>query len=112
MITKQEYLSRLANLQRKASENDLEAFLVSSEESIYYLTGVPYRPLERPFFIVVWARLTSYAVGSCPRKGAFAGRAKRGAGSDLLGLPLSSRSGMGRGVAEDSGRYFATGYRT
>jgi hypothetical protein len=36
MITKQEYLSRLANLQRKASENGLEAFLVSSEESIYY----------------------------------------------------------------------------
>jgi hypothetical protein len=29
MITKQEYLSRLANLQRKASENGLEAFLVS-----------------------------------------------------------------------------------
>lgn len=55
MITKQEYLSRLANLQRKVSENDLEAFLVSSEESIYYLTGVSYRPLERPFFIVVWA---------------------------------------------------------
>ena len=55
MITKQEYLSRLANLQRKASENGLEAFLVSGEESIYYLTGVSYRPLERPFFIVVWA---------------------------------------------------------
>jgi Xaa-Pro aminopeptidase len=55
MITKQEYLSRLANLQRKAFETDLEAFLVSSEESIYYLTGVSYRPLERPFFIVVWA---------------------------------------------------------
>ena len=50
MITKQEYLSRLANLQRKASENDLEAFLVSSEESIYFLTGVSYRPLERPVF--------------------------------------------------------------
>jgi len=55
MITKQEYLSRLANLQRKTSQNGLEAFLVSSEESIYYLTGVSYRPLERPFFIVVWA---------------------------------------------------------
>jgi len=111
MITKQEYLSRLANLQRKASENDLEAFLVSSEESIYYLRGSLPAP-GKAFFHRRLGRLTSYAVGSCPRKGAFAGRAKRGAGSDLLGLPLSSRSGMGRGVAEDSGRYFATGYRT
>jgi Xaa-Pro dipeptidase len=55
MFTKQEYTSRLANLQHKISENGLEAFLVSGEESIYYLTGVSYRPLERPFFIVVWA---------------------------------------------------------
>jgi Xaa-Pro dipeptidase len=54
MITKQEYLLRMANLQRKTSDKGLEAFLVSSEESIYYLTGVSYRPLERPFFIVVW----------------------------------------------------------
>jgi Xaa-Pro aminopeptidase len=55
MITKQEHVSRFVNLQRKVSENGLEAFLISSEESIYYLTGISYRPLERPFFIIVWA---------------------------------------------------------
>jgi Xaa-Pro dipeptidase len=55
MFTKQEHMSRLLKLQGKITEDGLEAFLVSSEESIYYLTGVSYHPLERPFFIVVRA---------------------------------------------------------
>lgn len=54
MIPKSEYLQRLENLQRKVSESDLDAFLVSAEDSIYYLTGVSYRPLERPFFIIIF----------------------------------------------------------
>ncbi len=54
MIPKSEYLQRMENLQQKTSENELDAFLVSSEESIYYLTGISYRPLERPFFIIVF----------------------------------------------------------
>ena len=53
MITKQEYLDRMACLQQQVAAQGLDAFLVSAEESIYYLTGVSYRPLERPFFIVV-----------------------------------------------------------
>jgi len=53
MITKQEYLDRMTRLQQQVAAHDLDAFLVSAEESIYYLTGVSYRPLERPFFIVV-----------------------------------------------------------
>ena len=53
MISKQEYVERMERLQRKARENELDAFLVSAEESIYYLTGVSYVPLERPFFILV-----------------------------------------------------------
>ena len=53
MISKQEYIERMELLQAKARENELDAFLVSAEESIYYLTGVIYVPLERPFFILV-----------------------------------------------------------
>jgi Xaa-Pro aminopeptidase len=54
MITKQEYLERMQRLQQKVRDHALDVFLVSGEESIYYLTGVSYRPLERPFFILVW----------------------------------------------------------
>jgi len=53
MITKQEYLERMQRLQEKVRRQALDGFLVSGEESIYYLTGVSYRPLERPFFILV-----------------------------------------------------------
>jgi Xaa-Pro dipeptidase len=53
MITKFEYLERINRLQKKVSENGLDAFIVSGEGSIYYLTGVSYFPLERPFFIIV-----------------------------------------------------------
>ena len=54
MINPQEFRDRMALLQKKVAEQDLDVFLVSQEESIYYLTGVSYRPLERPFFILVW----------------------------------------------------------
>ncbi|MCB2186627.1 MAG: Xaa-Pro peptidase family protein [Deltaproteobacteria bacterium] len=53
MITPVEHGRRLAALQKAAARHELDAFLVSAEESIYYLTGVSYRPLERPFFILV-----------------------------------------------------------
>jgi Xaa-Pro dipeptidase len=53
MITKQEYLSRMENLQRKVSENGLDLFIVSAFDSIYYLTGAGFEPLERPFFLLV-----------------------------------------------------------
>lgn len=53
MIQKAEYQNRMEALQRKIAVKELDAFLVASEESIYYLTGVSYRPLERPFFIIV-----------------------------------------------------------
>ncbi len=53
MIAQQEYLDRMTRLQQQVAAHGLDAFLVSAEESIYYLTGVSYRPLERPFFIVV-----------------------------------------------------------
>ncbi len=56
MIEKLEYQTRMARLQSLISRSGLQVFLVSGEESIYYLTGVSYRPLERPFFILVQPR--------------------------------------------------------
>ena len=54
MITKQEYRERMEKLRTKVQEKGIDAYLVSAEESIYYLTGATYVPLERPFFIIVW----------------------------------------------------------
>ena len=34
----------------------MEAYIVTAEEDIWYLTGITYRPEERPFFIVVSPR--------------------------------------------------------
>ncbi len=55
MITKAEYEERRIKLQDEVNKQKLDAFLVSSEESIYYLTGVSYIPFERPFFIIFWS---------------------------------------------------------
>jgi len=53
MFKKQEYLDRMEKLQTAIRRNNLQAFLVTAQDSIYYLTGVTYVPLERPFFILV-----------------------------------------------------------
>ncbi len=53
MIPQTEYLERMSKLQGSIQLKGLDAFLVTSKESIYYLTGVTYEPLERPFFILV-----------------------------------------------------------
>ena len=52
-ITVEEFRERMVRLQTKVRESQFDVFIVSQEESIYYLTGVSYRPLERPFFILV-----------------------------------------------------------
>jgi len=53
MITGQEYQDRMARLQELVRMQGLQAFLVTAQDSIYYLTGVTYVPMERPFFIVL-----------------------------------------------------------
>ena len=53
MTDPQKYRERLTKLQAKLAESDLPAFLVTAQDSIYYLTGVTYVPLARPFFLVV-----------------------------------------------------------
>jgi Xaa-Pro dipeptidase len=51
---KLDYSERIGLLKQKAADNFLDAYLVTSQDSIYYLTGASYKPLERPFFIIVW----------------------------------------------------------
>lgn len=53
MIKTQEYLERMRKLKTRVRQLDLQGFLVTAQDSIYYLTGVTYVPLERPFFILV-----------------------------------------------------------
>lgn len=52
-ITAAEYRRRIERLGQRLAEEGLDLFIVSAEESILYLTGVAYTPLERPFFILV-----------------------------------------------------------
>lgn len=55
MISATEYHERLHRLKEKLHQSHVDAFVVSAEDSIYYLTGVSYKPLERPFFMIVRA---------------------------------------------------------
>ncbi|MEP5376104.1 MAG: aminopeptidase P family N-terminal domain-containing protein, partial [Hyphomicrobiales bacterium] len=48
-----EHLNRFAALETKIKEAGLDAFLISTKDSIFYFTGFRYEPFERPFFIIV-----------------------------------------------------------
>lgn len=52
-ITPSEYGQRLDRLQQAVADADLDCFIVTARESIFYLTGRVYDPLERPFFMLV-----------------------------------------------------------
>ncbi len=52
-ITAEEYRDRLGRLQTAVAGAGLDRLLVSSFDSIYYLTGAGFEPLERPFFLIV-----------------------------------------------------------
>ena len=56
LIAAEEFQARMSRLQQGIGEAGLDLFVVSAEESILYLTGVSYTPLERPFFILVRPR--------------------------------------------------------
>jgi Xaa-Pro aminopeptidase len=45
---------RIKNLMESVQQSGLDAFIVTGQDSIYYLTGASYKPMERPFFIIVW----------------------------------------------------------
>ena len=55
-ISPDEYRRRLERLEAAVAEADFEVFLVTSFDSIYYLTGKGFEPLERPFFLAVSPR--------------------------------------------------------
>ncbi len=52
-ISADEHLQRLERLHQEVKQRDLDLFIVSSFESIFYLTGAGFEPLERPFFLLV-----------------------------------------------------------
>ncbi|MFB0561437.1 MAG: M24 family metallopeptidase [Candidatus Lokiarchaeia archaeon] len=52
-LSKDELAKRVNNLQEKVEEENLDAYLVSHGENIYYLTGLAYAVQERPVFVVV-----------------------------------------------------------
>ncbi len=52
-ISDEEYRQRLSRLQVMIQEAELDVFIFSAFDSIYYLTGAGFEPLERPFFLVV-----------------------------------------------------------
>jgi Xaa-Pro dipeptidase len=49
-----EYRERLERLQSSVAQAGLDVFVVSGFDSIYYLTGAGFEPLERPFFLLVY----------------------------------------------------------
>ena len=48
-----EHQNRFSALEEKIKEAGLDAFLLSTKDSIFYFTGFRYEPFERPFFIIV-----------------------------------------------------------
>jgi Xaa-Pro dipeptidase len=52
-ITCEEYRHRLETLRTSVRQAGLDVFIVSAFDSIYYLTGAGFEPLERPFFLLV-----------------------------------------------------------
>ena len=52
-ITPDEYATRLDRLKTGVRNAELDLFIVSAFDSIFYLTGAGYEPLERPFFLIV-----------------------------------------------------------
>lgn len=53
-MDQREYRERMERLQSAVKQSGADVFVVTGQESIYYLTGASYKPMERPFFILVW----------------------------------------------------------
>ena len=66
-ISHETYRDRLGRLESAVAEAELEVFLVSSFDSIYYLTGAGFEPLERPFFMAVYSRGVQRPILLVPR---------------------------------------------
>lgn len=55
-IVPDEYRNRVESLQAAIMQAGLDVYIVSAFDSIYYLTGAGFEPLERPFFLLVRPR--------------------------------------------------------
>lgn len=55
-ISPDEYRTRLEALQAGVCDAQLDLFVVSALDSLYYLTGAGFEPFERPFFLLVRPR--------------------------------------------------------
>ena len=49
-----DFAARVGRLEERIRGAGLDAFVVTAQDSIYYLTGATYKPLERPFFIIAY----------------------------------------------------------
>lgn len=65
-ITEREYAERLIRLQTEVARAELSAYLVSSFDNIYYLTGACYEPLERPSFFLCFPMESGLRFSSSP----------------------------------------------
>ncbi len=52
-MLKLELLSRIERLQQVMETHSLDAYIITSEEDIWYFTNITYKPEERPFFLVI-----------------------------------------------------------
>ncbi|NLZ91774.1 MAG: aminopeptidase P family protein, partial [Clostridiales bacterium] len=52
-MLRKELIQRISSLQDTMKRCSLDAYIVTAEEDIWYLTNITYRPEERPFFIVM-----------------------------------------------------------
>lgn len=52
-ISSSEFKLRLSTLQQNCKKQGIDVFIISEEESIYYLTGLTYKSLERLFILVI-----------------------------------------------------------
>jgi len=52
-LAKEEFIGRKLLLQNELEKQKIEYFIITQDESIYYLTGLTYKSLERFFFIVI-----------------------------------------------------------
>lgn len=55
-MLEKELIKRISLLQDTVSRCSLDAYIVTAEEDIWYLTNITYRPEERPFFIIIAPR--------------------------------------------------------
>jgi len=52
-IMPEEYRRQIDSLKTAVRHAGLDLFIVSAFDSIYYLTGAGFEPLERPFFLLI-----------------------------------------------------------